>query len=53
MGRKAQEYRKVDHLWLAPGVGPVKRVYEEGYTDPKVGAWSKDLIVSILTEYQR
>lgn len=53
MGRSGQEFRKVDYLWLAPGVGPVKRVYEEGYTDPKVGGWGKELIVSTLTQYQR
>lgn len=53
MGRAGQEFRKVDTLWLAPGVGPVKRVYEEGYTDPKVGGWGKDLIVSVLSEYHR
>lgn len=53
MGRAGQEYRKVDYLWLAPGVGPVKRVYEEGYTDSRVGGWGKDLIVSVLSQYQR
>ncbi len=53
MGRSGQEYRKVDYLWLAPGVGPVKRVYEEGYVDQRVGGWGKDLIVSVLTQYQR
>lgn len=53
MGRSGQEYRKVDYLWLAPGVGPVKRVYEEGYADSKVGAWGKDLIVLLLSQHQR
>jgi len=53
MGRTGQEYRKVDTLWFAPGVGPVKRVYEEGYSDPKVGGWGKELIVSVLTQFQR
>lgn len=53
MGRTGQEYRKVDYLWLAPGVGPVKRIYEEGYADSRVGGWGKELIVSVLSQYQR
>lgn len=53
MGRTGQEFRKVDYMWLAPGVGPVKRVYEEGYTDSKAGGWGKELIVSVLSQYQR
>jgi len=52
MGHSGQEYHQVDHLWLASGVGPVKRVYEEGYTDPRAGGWSHDLIVSTLSKFQ-